>query len=111
MRNASRTEGVGQRKNATPGQAALAWLLARRRWIVPIPGTTGLNHLEENLDAVRVELTPDDVKAIEAGFAAVRVQGARATQELLDRHDAGAISERLRWAGRASPLLPRTSTQ
>jgi aryl-alcohol dehydrogenase-like predicted oxidoreductase len=102
---------VGQRKNATPGQVALAWLLARRPWIVPIPGTTRLNHLEENLDAVRVELTPDDVKAIEAGFAAVRVQGARATQELLDRHDVGANLGTTSVGGHGKSPLPRTSTQ
>jgi aryl-alcohol dehydrogenase-like predicted oxidoreductase len=102
---------VGQRKNATPGQVALAWLLARRPRIVPIPGTTRLNHLEENLDALRVELTPDDVKAIEGGFAGVRVQGARATQELLDRHDVGANLGTSSVGGHGKSPPPRTSTQ
>ncbi len=81
---------IGQPKGATPGQVALAWLLARKPWIVPIPGTTSLSHLDENLTAGRVELTPDDVKAIEARYTSIRVQGARSTEQLLAVHDVGA---------------------
>ncbi len=81
---------VGQRKNATPGQVALAWLLAKKPWIVPIPGTTKLNHLEENLGALKVQLSAEDVKEIDDGFASLRVQGARAPEALLKVHDIGA---------------------
>ena len=99
---------VGQREDATPGQVALAWLLARRPWIVPIPGTTKLNHLEENLGALRIELTADDVKEIEDGFAGIRVQGARATEELLARHHVGANLGTSLLGGHGKSPLPRT---
>jgi aryl-alcohol dehydrogenase-like predicted oxidoreductase len=81
---------VGMRKEATSGQIALAWLLTRSPAIVPIPGTTKLAHLEENLGALTVELTPEDVQEIEAGFAAIKVQGVRAPEALLKTHDIGA---------------------
>jgi diketogulonate reductase-like aldo/keto reductase len=81
---------VGQRKDATPGQVALAWLLAKKPWIVPIPGTTKLNHLEENLGALKVQLSATDVKEIDDGFASIQVQGARAPEALLKNHDIGA---------------------
>jgi len=81
---------VGQRKDATPGQVALAWLLAKKPWIVPIPGTTKLNHLEENLGALNVLLSAQDVREIEEGFARIQVQGARAPEALLKAHDIGA---------------------
>jgi aryl-alcohol dehydrogenase-like predicted oxidoreductase len=81
---------VGETKGATPGQVALAWLMSRRPWIVPIPGTTKISHLEENLRASRVELAAADIKELEDGFAAIHVQGARSTPELLARHDDGA---------------------
>jgi aryl-alcohol dehydrogenase-like predicted oxidoreductase len=81
---------VGQRKDATPGQVALAWLLARKPWIVPIPGTTKLNHLEENLGALKVQLSAADIKEIDDGFASIKVQGARAPEALLKVHDIGA---------------------
>jgi len=71
------------RKNATPGQLALAWLLAQKPWIVPISGTTKLEHLEENVNALNVELTADDLREIEEGFSKVRVEGARAPEDLL----------------------------
>ena len=61
----------------TPAQIALAWLLAQKPWIVPIPGTTKLHRLEENIDAVSVELTPDDRREIEDAAAKIEVQGAR----------------------------------
>jgi aryl-alcohol dehydrogenase-like predicted oxidoreductase len=64
-------------KNATPAQIALAWLLAQKPWIVPIPGTTKLNRLEENLGAVNVELTPDDLSAIEQAASEIKIEGAR----------------------------------
>ena len=73
---------IAQRKNATPAQIALAWLLAQKPWIVPIPGTTKLNRLEENLGAVAVELTSDDLREIERAAAQITVQGARYPEEL-----------------------------
>jgi aryl-alcohol dehydrogenase-like predicted oxidoreductase len=73
---------IGERKNATPAQLALAWLLARKPWIVPIPGTTKLNRLDENIGAVSVELTSDDLLEIESAAAKVEVQGARYPEEL-----------------------------
>jgi aryl-alcohol dehydrogenase-like predicted oxidoreductase len=66
-----------ERKKATPAQIALAWLLAKKPWIVPIPGTTKLNRLEENLGALQVELTPEDLGAIENASSRIRIQGAR----------------------------------
>jgi aryl-alcohol dehydrogenase-like predicted oxidoreductase len=64
-------------KRATPAQIALAWLLAKRPWIVPIPGTTKLHRLEENLGAVDIMLSPDDVRAIEEASARIEIHGAR----------------------------------
>ncbi|HEY6872982.1 MAG TPA: aldo/keto reductase [Geobacteraceae bacterium] len=68
---------VAERKGATPAQIALAWLLARKPWIVPIPGTTKLHRLEENLGAVAVELTSDDLRKIDAAASKIPLQGAR----------------------------------
>ncbi len=68
---------IAQRKKATPAQIALAWLLAQKPWIVPIPGTTKLNRLEENIGAAAVELTPDDLREIESAASKITVQGAR----------------------------------
>ncbi len=73
---------IGERKNATPAQLALAWLLARKPWIVPIPGTTKLNRLEENIGAASVELTSDDLREIDSAAAKIEVQGARYPEEL-----------------------------
>jgi aryl-alcohol dehydrogenase-like predicted oxidoreductase len=81
---------LGRRKDATPGQVALAWLLAKKPWIVPIPGTTNLNHLEENLGALNVQLSAADIKEIDDGFVSIHVQGVRAPEELLKVHDLGA---------------------
>jgi hypothetical protein len=67
-----------------------SWLLAKKPGIVPIPGTTKLNHLEENLGALKVQLSMMDVKEIDDGFAAIQVQGARAPEALLKVHDVGA---------------------
>jgi len=77
-----------QRKKATPAQIALAWLLAQKPWVVPIPGTTKLNRLEENLGAAAIELTPEDQREIESAASKIPVQGARyseAQQKLVNR--------------------------
>jgi aryl-alcohol dehydrogenase-like predicted oxidoreductase len=68
---------IGKRMNATPAQIALAWLLAQKPWIVPIPGTTKLHRLEENIGAAAVELSADDLKQIENAASKIPVQGAR----------------------------------
>jgi len=68
---------IAARKQATPAQVALAWLLAQKPWIVPIPGTTKPHRLEENLGAASVELTPDDLRGIEAALSKVMVRGDR----------------------------------
>lgn len=73
---------IGKRKQATPAQIALAWLLAQQPWIVPIPGTTKLNRLEENIGAAAVELTSDDLREIERAASEITVQGARYPDEL-----------------------------
>jgi aryl-alcohol dehydrogenase-like predicted oxidoreductase len=73
---------IGERKRATPAQIALGWLLAQRPWIVPIPGTTKLHRLEENIGAVSVELTPDDLREIDAAASEIKVQGARYPEEM-----------------------------
>ena len=71
-----------EQKKATPAQIALAWLLARKPWIVPIPGTTKLHRLEENLGAADVELTPEDLRAIESASSSITVEGARYPERL-----------------------------
>ncbi len=68
---------IAGRKEATPAQIALAWLLAQKPWMVPIPGTTKLDRLEENIGAVSVELTPDDLQDIDAAASKITVRGAR----------------------------------
>jgi aryl-alcohol dehydrogenase-like predicted oxidoreductase len=74
---------VAERKGATPAQVALAWLLAQKPWIVPIPGTTKLHRLEENLGAVNVELTDEDLKQIDEGTAKLKLEGARLPEAVL----------------------------
>ena len=71
-----------QQKKATPAQIALAWLLAQKPWIVPIPGTTKLHRLEENIGAVNVELSPDDLRELDTSASKILVQGARYPEEL-----------------------------
>jgi aryl-alcohol dehydrogenase-like predicted oxidoreductase len=71
-----------RQKNATPAQIALAWLIAKKPWIVPIPGTTKLHRFEENIGAVNVHLTPDDLRDLEAAASKIPVQGARYPEEL-----------------------------
>ena len=78
---------IAERKNATPAQIALAWLLAQKPWIVPIPGTTKLHRLEENLGAVDVELTRDDLHEIEDAAANIKVHGARLPDAVLSLTD------------------------
>ncbi len=73
---------IAERKNATPAQIALAWLLAQKPWIVPIPGTTKLDRLDENIGAVSVELMPDDLREIESAASKITVQGARYPEKL-----------------------------
>ena len=73
---------IAQRKKATPAQIALAWLLAQKPWIVPIPGTTKLHRLDENIGAVSVELTPDDLRDIENAASKITLQGARYPEHL-----------------------------
>src|SRR5271155_1818839 len=68
---------IGKQKGATPAQVALAWLLAQKPWIVPIPGTTKLHRLEENIGAVTVELSPEDLQQIESAAAKIKVEGDR----------------------------------
>ena len=76
---------IAAKKKATPAQIALAWLLAKKPWIVPIPGTTKLHRLEENVGAAAVELTGDDLRAIESAAATITVQGARYPEHLQQR--------------------------
>ena len=71
-----------QTRKATPAQIALAWLLAQKPWIVPIPGTTKLHRLEENLGAVNVELSPDDLRQLDVAASKIAVHGARYPEEL-----------------------------
>jgi aryl-alcohol dehydrogenase-like predicted oxidoreductase len=73
---------IGARKSATPAQIALAWLLAQKPWMAPIPGTTKLNRLDENIGALAVELTPGDLREIDAAAAQITVQGARYPERL-----------------------------
>jgi aryl-alcohol dehydrogenase-like predicted oxidoreductase len=74
--------GIAQKKRATPAQIALAWLLAQKPWIVPIPGTTKLHRLEENIGAAAVELTPEDLRQIDNAASKITVEGARYPEEL-----------------------------
>ena len=73
---------IAERKRATPAQIALAWLLAQKPWIVPIPGTTKLHRLEENIGAASVELTAEDLKEIDAAASQITVQGARYPEDM-----------------------------
>ena len=76
---------IAEQQQATPAQIALAWLLAQKPWIVPIPGTTKLHRLQENLAAVDIELTATDINEIDLAFAAIPVQGARYPESLQSR--------------------------
>jgi aryl-alcohol dehydrogenase-like predicted oxidoreductase len=79
---------IAAKTQVTPAQIALAWLLAQKPWIVPIPGTTKLHRLEENIGAVAVELTSDDLREIESATSQITVHGARyseSSQRMIDR--------------------------
>jgi aryl-alcohol dehydrogenase-like predicted oxidoreductase len=78
---------VAERKNATVGQVALAWLLAQKPWIVPIPGTRRLERLDENLGAANLDLTPDDLAELDNASAGVKVQGDRYPEAMLKMID------------------------
>jgi aryl-alcohol dehydrogenase-like predicted oxidoreductase len=73
---------IAERKQATPAQIALAWLLAQKPWIVPIPGTTKLARMEENIGTATVELTSDDLREIESVASKITVQGSRYPEHL-----------------------------
>jgi aryl-alcohol dehydrogenase-like predicted oxidoreductase len=73
---------IAKRKNATPAQIAIGWLLAQKPWIVPIPGTTKLHRLQENIGAVAIDLTPDDLGEIQEAASKITVQGARYPEKL-----------------------------
>ena len=70
-----------EKKNATPAQLALAWLLAQKPWIVPIPGTRNMDHLTEDLGAINVELRPADLREIDTAFSKITVHGGRMNEE------------------------------
>lgn len=80
---------MAHEKNATPIQISLAWLLAKKPFIVPIPGTTNLNHLDENIASINVELTNADMKTLEDAFAKETIYGSRAPEMLKEAHDIG----------------------
>ncbi len=76
---------IAQQKIATPAQIALAWLLAQKPWIIPIPGTTKIHRLEENLGAAAIELTADDLREIEDAASHIIIEGARYPEDLQKR--------------------------
>lgn len=79
---------IAKMKNVTPAQIALAWLLEQKSWIVPIPGTTKLNRFEENIGAINVELTTDDLREIETAVSKIKLLGERYSenaQKMIDR--------------------------
>lgn len=78
-------KAFGERKGATRAQIALAWLMAQKPWIVPIPGTTNLDHSRENLSSINVDLTPQDLREIEAGMANITVHGGRMDAKQMDQ--------------------------
>src|SRR5207245_10112865 len=81
-------ERVAERKGATPAQIALAWVLAQKPWIVPIPGTTKLHRLDENIDSLNIELSADDLRELDELTSSVEVQGNRyseAAQKMVNR--------------------------
>jgi aryl-alcohol dehydrogenase-like predicted oxidoreductase len=78
---------IAEKKEATPAQIALAWVMAQKPWIVPIPGTRSLDHLSENVGAVDVALTSDDLREIDASLSAINVQGGRMNKEQMEQVD------------------------
>jgi aryl-alcohol dehydrogenase-like predicted oxidoreductase len=75
-------DGIAKRKQATPAQIALAWILAQKPWMVPIPGTTKLERLVENIGAVDLQLTQDDLKEIDNAAAKINIAGARYPEQM-----------------------------
>ena len=80
---------MADKKGATPGQVSLAWILARKPYMVPIPGTTKIDHLGENFGAIKVELTSEDMQELEAGYSKAVVFGKRAPEDFIAQHDLG----------------------
>ena len=76
-----------EKKNATPAQIALAWLLVQKPFIVPIPGTRNMDHLKENLGAIDVQLTPADLREIETALSSIKVQGGRMGEKYMQEVD------------------------
>jgi aryl-alcohol dehydrogenase-like predicted oxidoreductase len=76
-----------EKKSATPAQIALAWLLAQKPWIVPIPGTRNIDHLNENLAAINVQLTLADLREIETAFSKIKVHGGRMSEKYMRQVD------------------------
>ena len=84
----SKAESTAQAvAKATPAQIALAWVMAQKPWIVPIPGTRSVDHLSENVGAVNVALTPDDLREIGAALSAITVKGGRMNKEQMEQVD------------------------
>lgn len=100
-------QAVGARHGATPAQVALAWLHARKPWIVPIPGTTQLSHLDENLKAIKLALEPEDMDEIESGFEKIGVEGLRFPPEVLALSDTGAVLGTSSVGGTGKSPLPK----
>jgi aryl-alcohol dehydrogenase-like predicted oxidoreductase len=75
-------ERIAEEKGATPAQTAIAWLLAQKPWIVPIPGTTKLHRLEENLSATEIDFTSEDLREIDRAVSKIEIQGARYPEEI-----------------------------
>jgi aryl-alcohol dehydrogenase-like predicted oxidoreductase len=78
---------IAEKKNATPAQISLAWLLAQKPWIVPIPGTRNVDHLNENLGAVNVDLTPADLREVETALSEITVHGGRMNEQQMKAVD------------------------
>ncbi|MDY7225706.1 aldo/keto reductase [Hyalangium rubrum] len=97
---------IGDRHQASPGQVSLAWLLAKKPWVVPIPGTTSLKHLDENLGATRVRLDAEDVRELDAAAARLGVVGARFPPEVLSLSDTGAVLGTSSLGGHGKSPLP-----
>lgn len=102
---------VAKRHDATPGQVALAWLQARKPWIVAIPGTTKLSHLKENVGATKVKLSAEDMAVIETGFAQIKVQGDRLPASVLAMSDTGAVLGTSSAGGHGKTPLPKQTNK
>lgn len=96
---------IGERRFATPSQVALAWMMAKYPFLVPIPGTTSIKHLEENLNTLQVQFTTEDLQEMEQEFAKIGVHGERTTKALFANHDIGAnLGESSKGTHGKSPL-------